>query len=177
MHYQLVTESFGREEKLQAFLAESSTIGHVLFKEPAETKLQFFAILVWEKQFPEKKLGVGICYQAHGPKPCFLLQRELSRLIIGYNRTVRSVQLLSGKSSLIMDLDGIIYSIIQMEDFIIIVYETGVVAVTSSDKVLWHFSGDIIESFTINDGIGYMTYMEGSDPIRLNLVNGRIVKI
>lgn len=76
-----------------------------------------------------------------------------------------------------MDLDGIIYSIIQMEDFIIIVYETGVVAVTSSDKVLWHFSGDIIESFTINDGIGYMTYMEGSDPIRLNLVNGRIVKI
>ena len=177
MRYQLVTESFDREEEMQAFLAEGSTIGQILFQEPAETKLQFFALLVWEKQFPEKKLGIGICYQVHGLKPCFLLQPELSRIIIGYNRTVRSVQLLSGKSSLIIDLDGIIYSILQVEDSVIIVYETDIVAMTSSNKALWHFRGDIIESFRINEGIGYITYIEGSDPIGLNLVTGKTVEV
>lgn len=118
-------------------------------------------------------LAVGVCSEGHGISPeALLISTELC--LFGYNSEIAAIKIATGQLLFRRELDFLFHSLIPVPalNLILVMHETGAVAITTSGEPIWEFSRDVVEKFYITSSTLYLKFMD-SEPATLELVSGR----
>jgi hypothetical protein len=120
-----------------------------------------------------QSIAVGMCSEGHGISPeVLLISPEVC--LFGLNSEIVAVRPADGQVIFRKRLDFLFHALIPIHalNLILVIHETGAVAITTSGDSVWEFSRDVVERFHITDNILRFDFMDSELAI-LDLASGR----
>jgi hypothetical protein len=164
-----------KETKSELYEALSKfDAGKIILGAEAEQERQFYIIKVALEDI--ENLGIGIISEGHGLKPQILFDAVSKKLMIGFNNEVTIINCPKRTIESRIILNSLFYSFLLLNEpkMIVVIQETGVLALNEEGKQLWQHDSDIIENYKIVDGILHLDFMD-SEPIALSIADGQIL--
>lgn len=161
--YTVTLSAWASEREMLDFLAQCKT-GNVLINEGEEYSSKFYTATVYFNA-TENKFGIGLCSESHGLTPNLLLQPESRTLLFGFNSQVTGVRMPAGDIVFQLELPHYFYSFLSVnkQGLVLVVYETGLIAVTMEGKELWKYDGrDVITDWRVEGNHIYASFMSSA---------------
>jgi hypothetical protein len=163
--------SWKTEEEMTDFLSECNK-GTLLLGRDAEYITDFHSVRI--DYNGSDSFGIGIYSEGHGLEPHLLVKSD--KLIIGFDTQVTGIDIIRRKPDFQIRLNSLFRSFILLKQhrIILILHETGVVAVTEKGQELWSFDEDIIEDYSIDKQSLFLEFSD-TESVRLNIISGELI--
>lgn len=148
--------------------------GKIILGIDAKQESQFYVIKA--ALVDKESLGIGIIFEGHGLKPQILVDAVSNKLMLGFNNEVVIVNCPKKTIESRIILNSLFYEFVLLNELkiIIVIQETGVLALNEEGKKLWKHDSDIIENHKIVDGVLHLDFMD-SESIALAIPDGKIL--
>lgn len=107
-----------------------------------------------------------------GLEPTLLPIAEMNRLLLGFDRSVCGVDLQTARVIFERELLAPFVDFFHLaEGAVLILYETGAIALNRDLKYIWEFAGDLIQEARVESEILHLNFAD-DPPVALSLKNG-----
>ena len=171
----------GMEVDFQSWASKDQLSSHlgrfekaILLGESDDSEREFFSV-AFRPILTEgmQSVGVGVCSEGHGISPeALLISTELC--LFGLNSEIVAIKVADGQVAFRKTLGVLFHALVPIPalNLILVMHETGAVAIANSGAPLWQFSRDVVKKFHISDSTLHFDFMD-SEPATLDLVSGR----
>jgi len=148
-------------------------LGCVLIGENAQQYNKFYCLKGYLLGDRSNCFSIGIISEGHGLAPECLVVGSKNVILVGSDKTVYVIDYLEKKISQSIPLDSLFYHFVSIVEFgiVLIVHETGIIAMNSNLKVIWVYSSDIICKHEIDGSLIKLSFFEDK-PVELSIFDG-----
>lgn len=147
--------------------------GHLIIGDDAECFYSFYVIEIFTAPNYKNRFGIGVVSGCNGLKPCILPFNNEGLLIIGNNREVNFFNLYKLKNIKKIEIGDLFLNFLYIKEqkSILIISETGIMAIDSEFKTIWKYYQDVIIDYKLDQGQIILEFMD-SPSVSLSLIDG-----
>lgn len=118
--------------------------------------------------------GIGIISERSFIDPSFILLNDNKTIVIGFNKEINIIDILKNKISTKINLGTNFNSLIKKNDFILILFETGVMSITETGIENWKVDRDVVVDYNLSDYYLELQFMD-DNPLKISIKDGKIL--
>jgi hypothetical protein len=173
-HYIRVRRWTEKRQMLENLKGHRFAYGHILLGADIRGGKEFWSLAVGNSLGEGARFGIGMVSQHSAIEPGLLLLPAKEMLFVGCNREVAVVNVVTAGVVAGAELEGGFRHFLHLRErsTVLVLHETGVLALDESGAERWRFDRDVIIAKNIRDGQLHLLFQD-EPPVTLSLDDGR----
>jgi predicted transport protein len=155
-------------ESLARFKNNSLLIG-----QDSEVENKFTLIELYKDDISDSYFGIGIISES-SIKPEYLMVKSANKLFLGFNKEVNFFDIQKKENEIKIELGTRFSTFIEVENIILIMFETGCLSVTQNGNEIWKIDKDVVEDFTIDGNLLELRFID-ENFCKVSIKDGKIL--
>ncbi|MEM5948952.1 hypothetical protein WKV44_10415 [Spirochaetia bacterium 38H-sp] len=145
----------------------------LLLGQDSEVEDTFTLIELYQDDISDIYFVIGIISES-SIKPEYLMAKGVNKLFLGFNREVNVFDIQKKENEIKIELGTRFATFIEVENIILIMFETGCLSVTQNGSEIWKIDKDVVEDFIIDGSLLELCFID-EDSCKVSIKDGRII--